>query len=98
MRAPRPTNAILIGETTIRRPHRPHVHPTALQRRPARHDLRLIALGFNLVVGALDKLNFALGETAMVTAIMASLLMVNDSLPFPVTFVLCLLGGAVLRR
>ena len=56
----------------------------------------LIALGFNLVVGALDRLNFALGETAMVTAIMASLLMVNDSLPFAVTFVLCLVGGAVL--
>ena len=53
----------------------------------------LIALGFNLVVGALDKLNFALGETAMVSAIMASLLMVNDSLPFVVTFVACLVGG-----
>jgi branched-chain amino acid transport system permease protein len=56
----------------------------------------LIALGFNLVVGAMDRLNFALGETAMVAAIMASLLMVNDSLPFAVTFVLCLVAGAVL--
>ncbi len=35
----------------------------------------LIALGFNLVVGALDRLNFALGETAMVSAMIGAVLM-----------------------
>lgn len=55
----------------------------------------LVALGFNLVVGAMDRLNFALGETAMVSGI-AGALMMESGLPFPLAFVLAtLLGGAV---
>ena len=48
----------------------------------------LIALSFNLVVGALDRLNFALGETAMVSAIIGALLMTQVDVPFPVAFLL----------
>jgi branched-chain amino acid transport system permease protein len=55
----------------------------------------LVALGFNLVVGAMDRLNFALGETAMVSGI-AGALMMESGLPFPVAFVLATaLGGTV---
>lgn len=54
----------------------------------------LIALSFNLVVGALDRLNFALGETAMVSAICAALLVTQAGVPFGVAFLLALLLGA----
>jgi branched-chain amino acid transport system permease protein len=54
----------------------------------------LIALSFNLVVGALDRLNFALGETAMVSAICGAMLMSGGDLPFVLAFVLALLIGA----
>lgn len=56
----------------------------------------LVALGFNLVVGAMDKLNFALGDTGMVSAVIGSLLMTKSPTPFVVTFVVALLVGAVL--
>jgi branched-chain amino acid transport system permease protein len=55
----------------------------------------LIALSFNLVVGALDRLNFALGETAMVSATCGALLMAQGGIPFVLAFVLALLIGAV---
>ena len=55
----------------------------------------LIALSFNLVVGALDRLNFALGETAMVSAICGALFMADLNVAFPVAFLLALLIGAV---
>lgn len=55
----------------------------------------LIALSFNLVVGALDRLNFALGETAMVSAICGALLMSGLELPFPVAFLAALTVGAL---
>lgn len=54
----------------------------------------LIALSFNLVVGALDRLNFALGETAMVSAICGAVLMTTLDVPFVVAFVIALLVGA----
>ncbi len=56
----------------------------------------LVALGFNLVVGAMDRLNFALGETAMVCAIVGSIVMVDTSLPFGVAFVVALVLGGLL--
>jgi branched-chain amino acid transport system permease protein len=56
----------------------------------------LIALGFNLVVGAMDRLNFALGETAMVCAIVSSVTFDKTPLPFPVVFVIAIaIGGAL---
>lgn len=55
----------------------------------------LIALSFNLVVGALDRLNFALGETAMVSAICGAVLMANLDVPFAAAFVIALLVGAM---
>ena len=56
----------------------------------------LIALSFNLVVGALDRLNFALGETAMVSAIFGALFMSQLDVPFAVAFVAALgIGGLV---
>lgn len=55
----------------------------------------LVALGFTLVVGAMDRLNFALGETAMLSGITGALLM-TAGLPFPVTFLLSTaVGGLV---
>ena len=55
----------------------------------------LIALSFNLVVGALDRLNFALGETAMVSALVASVVMAQLDVPFVLAFALALVLGAV---
>lgn len=55
----------------------------------------LIALSFNLVVGALDRLNFALGETAMVSAMCAALLMSGTDLAFWLALLLALALGAV---
>lgn len=51
----------------------------------------LVALGFNLVVGAMDRLNFALGEASMVSAMVGAILMDSTGLPF----VLCLLASIV---
>lgn len=56
----------------------------------------LAALGFNLVVGAMDRLNFALGESAMVAAIVSSVLMVGVGLPFWAAFLLALAVGGTL--
>lgn len=55
----------------------------------------LVALGFNLVVGAMDRLNFALGETAMVSAIIGALLMGETGLPFALVFVIAILAGGL---
>lgn len=55
----------------------------------------LIALSFNLVVGALDRLNFALGETAMVSAICGALFMSQLDVPFAVALLAALLVGAL---
>ncbi len=56
----------------------------------------LMALSFNLVVGALDRLNFALGETAMVSAICGALFMSQLEVPFVVAFLAALaIGGVV---
>jgi branched-chain amino acid transport system permease protein len=56
----------------------------------------LVALGFNLVVGALDRLNFALGETAMISAMLGAIVMGEAGLPFPAAFLLAIaLGGLV---
>ena len=56
----------------------------------------LIALSFNLVVGALDRLNFALGETAMVSAILGALFMSQLDIPFTLAFLAALaVGGLV---
>ena len=56
----------------------------------------LAALGFNLVVGAMDKLNFSLGETAMVSALIPALLTSEIDLPFWAAFLLALAIGGVL--
>ncbi|MBA2552592.1 MAG: branched-chain amino acid ABC transporter permease [Geodermatophilaceae bacterium] len=56
----------------------------------------LIALSFNLVVGALDRLNFALGETAMVSAICGSLFLSRLDLPFVLAFLVSLAVGALI--
>ncbi|MBA3338303.1 MAG: branched-chain amino acid ABC transporter permease [Geodermatophilaceae bacterium] len=55
----------------------------------------LIALSFNLVVGALDRLNFALGETAMVSAMCGALFMSQLNLPFVLAFLAALAVGGV---
>lgn len=55
----------------------------------------LVALAFNLVVGALDKLNFALGETSMVAAMVAVVMVNAHSLPFGVGLVAAMAVGAV---
>jgi branched-chain amino acid transport system permease protein len=52
----------------------------------------LVALGFNLVVGAMDRLNFALGETAMVSAMIGAVLM-ETGLPFAVAFLVAIAVG-----
>lgn len=56
----------------------------------------LAALGFNLVVGAMDRLNFSLGETAMASAIVPALLTSQIDLPFWAAFLLALTIGGVL--
>jgi len=56
----------------------------------------LVALGFNLVVGAMDRLNFALGETAMVGAIVGSVIANNSSLPFAATFLVAVAVAGIL--
>lgn len=55
----------------------------------------LIALAFNLVVGAMDKLNFALGETSMVAAMTSVVLMSNHDLPFFVGLAVAIVVGAI---
>lgn len=56
----------------------------------------LVALGFNLVVGAMDRLNFALGETAMVSAMIGAILISVAGLPFLLGFlVAAVVGGLV---
>lgn len=55
----------------------------------------LVALGFNLVVGAMDRLNFALGETAMVSAMIGAVLM-ETGLPFAVAFLVAIAVGGLL--
>lgn len=55
----------------------------------------LVALGFNLVVGAMDRLNFALGETAMVSAILGAILMGETGLPFALVFVIAIVAGGL---
>lgn len=54
----------------------------------------LVALAFNLVVGALDKLNFALGEASMVAAMTAVVLIDARSLPFFVGLGVAMAVGA----
>jgi branched-chain amino acid transport system permease protein len=55
----------------------------------------LVALGFNLVVGAMDRLNFALGETAMVSAMFGAILL-EARWPFAVSFLVATVtGGAI---
>lgn len=54
----------------------------------------LVALGFNLVVGAMDRLNFALGETAMVAAMLGAIVM-GTGLPFLVGFLVATAVGGV---
>ncbi|MBM9468750.1 branched-chain amino acid ABC transporter permease [Nakamurella leprariae] len=56
----------------------------------------LAALGFNLVVGAMDRLNFSLGETAMVSAIVSSVLLNRLEMPFFVAFLASLVIGGLL--
>jgi branched-chain amino acid transport system permease protein len=56
----------------------------------------LVALGFNLVVGAMDRLNFALGETAMVSAMVGAILMGEAGLPFVICLLVAVAAGAVL--
>jgi branched-chain amino acid transport system permease protein len=55
----------------------------------------LVALGFNLVVGAMDRLNFALGETAMVSAMIGAVLM-ETGLPFALAFLAAIVAGGLL--
>lgn len=47
----------------------------------------LVALGFTLIVGVLDLLNLALGETFMVGSYVALLLMTNAHLPFALALI-----------
>ncbi|MGB3437660.1 MAG: branched-chain amino acid ABC transporter permease [Actinophytocola sp.] len=55
----------------------------------------LVALGFNLVVGAMDRLNFALGETAMVSAMIGALLMGESGWPFALAFLASTVAGGI---
>jgi len=55
----------------------------------------LVALGFNLVVGAMDRLNFALGETAMVSAMIGAILMGETGWPFALAFPAAMVAGGV---
>ena len=54
----------------------------------------MVALAFNLVVGAMDKLNFALGETSMVAAMVAVVFIDARTLPFFVGLLVAILVGA----
>jgi branched-chain amino acid transport system permease protein len=54
----------------------------------------LVALGFNLVVGAMDRLNFALGETAMVSAMFGAILL-EARLPFVLAFLVATATGGL---
>ena len=56
----------------------------------------LVALGFNLVVGAMDRLNFALGQTAMVSAFVSAGVMTRADIPFLLAFVIAIAVGAAL--
>ena len=55
----------------------------------------LVALGFNLVVGAGDRLNVALGETAMVSAMIGAILMGETGWPFALAFPAAMVAGGV---
>lgn len=55
----------------------------------------LVALGFNLVVGAMDRLNFALGETAMVAAMLGAIIMGETGLPFLIGFLAATAAGGL---
>lgn len=55
----------------------------------------LVALGFNLVVGAMDRLNFALGETSMVSAMFGAILL-EAELPFALAFLVATVTGGTL--
>lgn len=55
----------------------------------------LVALAFNLVVGAMDKLNFALGETSMVAAMAAVVFTDAHQLSFFVGLAIAMTVGAV---
>ena len=54
----------------------------------------MVALTFNLVVGAMDKLNFALGETSMVAAMVAVVFIDARTLPFFVGLLVAIVVGA----
>jgi branched-chain amino acid transport system permease protein len=56
----------------------------------------LVALGFTLVLGTLDLLNFAHGETIMVSAYAGLLMTMIGFLPFPAILLLTMLVGASL--
>jgi len=55
----------------------------------------LVALAFNLVIGAMDKLNFALGEISMVAAVATVVALDASSLPFGIGLLLAAAIGAV---
>jgi branched-chain amino acid transport system permease protein len=55
----------------------------------------LVALGFTLVLGTLDLLNFAHGETIMIAAFAALFSLTALDLPLLLTFVVAVLVGAV---
>jgi branched-chain amino acid transport system permease protein len=54
----------------------------------------LVALGFTLIVGVLDRLNLALGETFMVGSFVALYLMTSAGLPFAAAAACAMLAGA----
>jgi len=56
----------------------------------------LVALGFTLIVGVLDLLNLALGETFMVGAYVALLLMTDAHLPFALALLAAMLAAALI--
>lgn len=56
----------------------------------------LVALGFTLIVGVLDLLNLSLGETFMVGAFVALLLVTNAHLPFALALVAAMLAAALI--
>lgn len=56
----------------------------------------LVSLAFTLIVGAMDRLNFSLGETAMVSAFVSATLMSRGELPFPLALAAALAVGAVI--
>ncbi len=56
----------------------------------------LVALGFTLVLGTLDLLNFAHGETIMVCAYAALLATVVGAMPFPIVVLCAMAVGGVI--